>query len=70
MKGDRLSRGIAAVALALAAVALVIAARAYSLVQESTDEVRRLTSSLEAALSRGHDERPSLPPPPHLDHEE
>lgn len=72
MKGDRLARGIAAVALAIAAVAIVVAVRALSLVEESTDRVRELTSSLEAtlAMQRGMDEVPLLPPPPHLDREE
>ncbi len=72
MNGDRLARGLAAVSLAIAAVAIVVALRALSLVAESNDRVQDLTSSLQAALAtqRGHDDRPLLPPPPHLDREE
>lgn len=72
MKGDRLARAIAAVALAIAAVAIVVAIRALSLVEESTDRVRALTSSLEAALAlqRGGSDAPLRPPPPQLDREE
>jgi hypothetical protein len=73
VKGDRLARGIAAVALAIAGVAIIVAMQALSLVEESTDRVRALTSSLEAALAvqRGHPtDAPLLRPPPQLDHEE
>lgn len=73
MKGDRLARALAAVALAIAGVAIIVAVRALSLVQESTDRVRDLTTSLEAALAiqRGQGgDSPILPPPPHLDREE
>ena len=72
MKGDRLARAIAAVALAIAAIAIVVAVRALSLVEESTDRVRALTTSLEAALAlqRGVGSAPLLPPPAHLDREE
>jgi hypothetical protein len=72
VKGDRLARALAAVALAIAGVSIVVALRALSLVEESTDRVRALTSSLEAALAvqRGGVDVPLLPPPPSLDREE
>lgn len=73
MKGDRLARGIAAAALAIAAIAIVVALQALSLVEESSERVRALTESLEAALAvqRGHTEGgPTRPPPPLLDQEE
>ena len=72
MKGDRLARALAAVALAIAGVSIVVAVRALSLVEESTDQVRALTTSLEAALAvrRGEGDRALLPPPPSLDRDE